>query len=64
LIEQMTVAPHAGAWIETRSPHKERLSVLFLEKGQLDVLYGAFVVIDKNGVRTHIPAGGVSCLML
>lgn len=25
---------------------------------------GAFVVVDKNGVRTHIPVGGVSCLML
>lgn len=45
-------------------PIKERLSVLFLEKGQLDVIDGAFVVVDKNGVRTHIPVGGVSCLML
>ena len=43
---------------------KERLSILFIEKGQLDVLDGAFVVVDKNGVRTHIPVGGVSCLML
>lgn len=45
-------------------PMKERLSVLYVEKGQLDVLDGAFVVIDKNGVRTHIPIGGVACLML
>lgn len=43
---------------------KERLSVLFVEKGQLDVLDGAFVVVDKHGVRTHIPIGGVACLML
>ncbi|MDT8405589.1 MAG: type I-E CRISPR-associated endonuclease Cas1e [Sulfuriflexus sp.] len=43
---------------------KERLSVLFIEKGQLDVLDGAFVVVDKTGVRTHIPIGGVACLML
>ena len=43
---------------------KERLSILFIEKGQLDVLDGAFVVVDKNGVRTHIPVGGVACLML
>jgi len=43
---------------------KDRLSVLYVEKGQLDVLDGAFVVIDKNGVRTHIPIGGVACLML
>ncbi len=45
-------------------PIKDRLSVLFVDKGQLDVLDGAFVVIDKNGVRTHIPVGGVACLML
>lgn len=45
-------------------PIKERRSVLFLEKGHLDVLDGAFVVVDKNGVRTHIPIGGVACLML
>ncbi len=43
---------------------KERLSVLFIERGHLDVLDGAFVVVDKSGVRTHIPVGGVACLML
>lgn len=43
---------------------KDRVSVLFLEKGQLDVLDGAFVVVDKDGVRTHIPIGSVACLML
>jgi CRISPR-associated protein Cas1 len=43
---------------------KERLSILFVEKGNLDVLDGAFVVVDKTGVRTHIPVGGVACLML
>lgn len=45
-------------------PIKDRLSILFVEKGQLDVLDGAFVVVDKNGVRTHIPVGGLACLML
>ena len=45
-------------------PIKERLSVLYVEKGHLDVLDGAFVVVDVNGVRTHIPVGGVACLML
>jgi len=45
-------------------PIKDRLSVLFVEKGQIDVLDGAFVLVDKNGVRTHIPVGGVACLML
>ena len=45
-------------------PIKERLSVLYVEKGHLDVLDGAFVVVDKIGIRTHIPVGGVACLML
>jgi len=45
-------------------PMKDRVSVIFIEKGNLDVLDGAFVVVDKNGVRTHIPVGGVACLML
>lgn len=45
-------------------PVKERLSILFLERGRLDVKDGAFVLIDKQGVRTHVPVGGVACLML
>lgn len=45
-------------------PIKDRLSVLFLERGHLDVIDGAFVVVDKTGIRTHIPIGGVACLML
>lgn len=45
-------------------PMKDRVSIIFVEKGNLDVLDGAFVVVDKNGVRTHIPVGGVACLML
>lgn len=45
-------------------PIKDRVSVLYVEKGNLDVLDGAFVVVDKTGVRTHIPVGGVVCLML
>ena len=43
---------------------KERISLVFLEKGELDVLDGAFVLVDKNGVRTQIPIGSVACLML
>jgi CRISPR-associated protein Cas1 len=43
---------------------KERVSLVYVEKGHLDVLDGAFVVVDANGVRTHIPVGGVTCLML
>ena len=45
-------------------PIKDRASILFIEKGQLDVLDGAFVVVDSTGVRTHIPVGGLACLML
>jgi len=45
-------------------PLKERSSIIFVEYGQIDVLDGAFVVIDKTGVRTHIPIGGFACLML
>lgn len=45
-------------------PLKERSSILFLEKGQVDVLDGAFVLVDQNGVRMHIPVGGLVCLML
>jgi len=43
---------------------KERVSMLFIDKGQIDVRDGAFVVIDKNGVRTQIPVGSIACLML
>jgi CRISPR-associated protein Cas1 len=45
-------------------PIKDRASILFLEKGRLDVLDGAFVLVDEAGVRVHIPVGGVVCLML
>src|SRR5438045_9612785 len=45
-------------------PLKERASIIFMEEGHLDVLDGAFVVVDKNGVRTHIPVGGLAGLML
>jgi len=43
---------------------KERASMVFLEKGNLDVLDGSFVLVDADGVRTHIPVGGVACIML
>ena len=45
-------------------PMKDRVSMVFIQYGQIDVLDGAFVVIDKAGVRTHIPVGSVACLML
>lgn len=43
---------------------KDRVSMIFLEHGQLDVIDGAFVLVDKNGVRTHIPVGSIACIML
>ena len=45
-------------------PIKDRSSILFVEKGRLDVVDGAFVIVDKEGVRVHIPVGGLACLML
>jgi CRISPR-associated protein Cas1 len=43
---------------------KERVSLHFIEKGQIDVLDNAFVVIDKTGTRIQIPMGSIACLML
>lgn len=45
-------------------PIKDRRAMLFLKYGQLDVIDGAFVLVDQRGVRTHIPVGTVACLML
>lgn len=45
-------------------PVKERNSILFVERCRVDVRDGAFVMIDKEGVRTHVPVGGTACLLL
>lgn len=45
-------------------PIKERNSILFIERCHVDVRDGAFVMINKEGVRTHVPLGGIACLML
>jgi len=45
-------------------PLKERASLVFVEHAQLDVLDGAFVAINADGTRTHIPIGGLACVML
>lgn len=46
-------------------PLKERVSMVFVGRGQLDVRDGAFVVVDEiNGDRMHIPVGSVVCLLL
>lgn len=38
--------------------------MVFVERAQLDVKDGAFVAISADGIRTHIPVGGLACLML
>jgi len=45
-------------------PIKDRASIAFVERGNVDVLDGAFVVVDATGVRIHVPIGGIACLML
>jgi CRISP-associated protein Cas1 len=45
-------------------PLKDRAAIIFLEYGQVDVIDGAFVLLDANGARTQIPVGGLACLML
>lgn len=43
---------------------KERVSMLFLQYGELDVIDGSFVLVDVKGVRTQIPVGTIACLLL
>ncbi len=38
--------------------------MVFVERAQVDVKDGAFVAIDAESTRTHIPIGGLACLML
>ncbi len=45
-------------------PLKERAAMVFVERARIDVRDGACVAIDADGVRTHIPIGGIACLML
>lgn len=45
-------------------PIKDRASLVFVERAQLDVSDGAFVAVNADGTRTHIPIGGLACLML
>lgn len=45
-------------------PLKERASIVFIGRAQIDVVDGAFVAIDAEGTRTHIPVGGLACIML
>ncbi len=45
-------------------PLKDRSSLIFVERAQLDVLDGAFVAINADGTRTQIPIGGLAGIML
>jgi CRISPR-associated protein Cas1 len=46
-------------------PIKDRVSMIFIQYGRIDVKDGAFVVVDKlNAERMLIPVGSVACLML
>jgi CRISPR-associated protein Cas1 len=45
-------------------PMKDRISMVFVNYGHVDVKDGAFVVIDVKGERMHIPVGSVACIML
>jgi CRISPR-associated protein Cas1 len=45
-------------------PIKDRSAIVFLQFGQVDVIDGAFVLVDENGIRVQVPIGGLACLML
>ena len=45
-------------------PIKDRVSVMFAEKCQIDVVNGAFVMINAEGVHTQVPLGTIACLMM
>lgn len=45
-------------------PLKDRASLVFVERAQLDVQDGAFVAVNADGTRTHLPVGGLAGLML
>ena len=38
--------------------------MVWLSYGQIDVQDGAIVLIDKDGAKTHIPVGGLACVLL
>ncbi|PIV75009.1 MAG: subtype I-E CRISPR-associated endonuclease Cas1 [Rhodobacteraceae bacterium CG17_big_fil_post_rev_8_21_14_2_50_65_11] len=45
-------------------PLKDRASLVFVERAQLDVQDGAFVAVNADGTRTQIPVGGLAGIML
>jgi CRISP-associated protein Cas1 len=45
-------------------PLKDRASLVFVERAQLEVQDGAFVAVNADGTRTRIPVGGPAGIML
>lgn len=45
-------------------PIKDRLSIVYMEKANIDVVNGVWVAIDKNGVHVQLPIGNLACVML
>ena len=45
-------------------PLKDRASLVFVERAQLDVQDGAFVAVNADGTQTHVPVGGLAGIML
>lgn len=45
-------------------PMKDRASLVFVERAQLDIQDGAFVAVNADGTRTQIPVGGLAGIML
>lgn len=45
-------------------PMKDRSTLVFVERAQLDVADGAFVAVNADGMRTQIPIGGLAGVML
>ena len=44
---------------------KDRVSLIFVSYGRIDVRDGAFVVVDEvHGERKHIPVGSIACIMM
>jgi hypothetical protein len=54
----------AGAATNSANSNPRQVFHPVRRKGRLDMLDGAFVMVDENGIRTHIPTGGLVCLML
>ncbi|MBC6428828.1 MAG: type I-E CRISPR-associated endonuclease Cas1 [Cellvibrionales bacterium] len=45
-------------------PLKERAAIVFVERARIDVRDGACVAVEADGTLTHVPIGGIACLML